>query len=493
MVHPTSIRRRTWAACLWGLLAWADVASAQQDNADSNATGSIDVAVLDAEGRPAELFYLTLWRRENETGSGGDVAVPRDPVVWRQRGTPYRWRRAGHLQSHNPRPERIGFAELPPGEYLVSGVTYRPEETVPDPTPLGASEVIELAAGEAQRVELKLTGNTPLEVQLLDAESRRPIEGASIMLLRDDGLPLVHGHGSGNYFERSGEMGKVDYQRLTPGTYRVRVIGRHAYPWDDVEYASLERPAPVQVIAAQRNHLTIPLIARRLTVAEQAERWPFAVEGMVRDGDGRAMDGVQIHVHAGIGSLKQTGQGVSNEQGQFLVRFLPGIYAQGGVVAQPAVVYAHKRGYYEANLSRQGDLTMADRPPLPGEEDGVKVVVPGQPYRLEFTMLPAARVEGELVDVAGQPLVGRQLWLDGEQLPPASSVLASGKTDEQGRFLFHDVPLKRFWLGVREGTGEVASEPISLSEAKTYHLRLVYHEENEERRLVVEVDEGNNQ
>jgi len=97
---------------------------------------------------------------------------------------------------------------------------------------------------------------------------------------------------------------------------------------------------------------------------------------------------------------------------------------------------------------------MADRRPAPGEDVGWKVntnklVLPHQPFELNFVMLPAATVEGQLQDENGQPITQQSICLGGDKLPPSSSVLACVETRTNGHFRFENVPtIGRWWFSL---------------------------------------------
>jgi hypothetical protein len=55
-------------------------------------------------------------------------------------------------------------------------------------------------------------------------------------------------------------------------------------------------------------------------------------------------------------------------------------------------------------------------------------------------MVPAASVEGQLLDDQGKPIAGQHLSVKGEQTWPSSSVLAFPKTDAQGKFQINVLP-----------------------------------------------------
>ena len=115
---------------------------------------------------------------------------------------------------------------------------------------------------------------------------------------------------------------------------------------------------------------------------------------------------------------------------------------------QAATISVAKPGFVEKNLHRQGDLNMADRMPTADEWAwGVsrKVVLPGKPYLLDFVLVPAASLDGELLDARGKPIAEKQLWITGKELPPSSSVLRGAKTDAQGHFAFEEIPPGFAW------------------------------------------------
>jgi hypothetical protein len=101
------------------------------------------------------------------------------------------------------------------------------------------------------------------------------------------------------------------------------------------------------------------------------------------------------------------------------------------------------------------------------------IVYRGQPYKLDFVMLPAAQVIVDLVNPNGEPLVNYTLDLSGKELYPSSSILKSKKTTSQGKAEFPDVPLKVFWfsLGRRD---ELRTEPIEFSKPGEIRYRVTY-------------------
>jgi Tol biopolymer transport system component len=200
----------------------------------------------------------------------------------------------------------------------------------------------------------------------------------------------------------------------------------------------------------------------------------FSVTGTIVDEIGRPLPGVAVTVARGMFTLFPTEPVVTDEQGHYTAHFGPGMDTTDGINLQPAIVHASKPGYYEKNLCRAGNLGMAFmRPEGTRTERFVAIVYPGHPYRLDLTMLPAARVQGRLVDLEKKPLAGISVWLDGESYP-ATNVLASAKTDEQGRFRFVSVPLLPYRFSIGSGRVAIRSDPMPFREAGERPVVLVY-------------------
>ncbi len=189
----------------------------------------------------------------------------------------------------------------------------------------------------------------------------------------------------------------------------------------------------------------------------EAPSGPWRAFGRVTGKDGRPMAGVEVSAHCGSGSLRNTGAATSGQDGRYEFKFGPGItYIGGGNPTQAATISAHKPGYYEENLNRQGGCLAAEK--TPGEDElkrwsGRKdrVFLPDRPLELNFVMRPAGRVAGKLIDEQGKPLARYSVALTGAELPPSSSVVAWAQVDERGRFSLEDIPTAyRFQFEVRK-------------------------------------------
>jgi hypothetical protein len=103
-------------------------------------------------------------------------------------------------------------------------------------------------------------------------------------------------------------------------------------------------------------------------------------------------------------------------------------------------------------------------------------VLPREPYRLDFVMAKSATIEGRLVNDFGAPIAGERVSLEGEVVPPSSSVLAQVETDDDGRFRFESVPLYRAWhfaLRIHGTRGELTTGPVELDEPQAHAYELV--------------------
>jgi hypothetical protein len=172
---------------------------------------------------------------------------------------------------------------------------------------------------------------------------------------------------------------------------------------------------------------------------------PWRAFGRVTDKDGKPLASVTVTAHCGYGTLRPTGSAASGGDGRYEMDFGPGIWTRGGNGHQAATVAAHKAGFFEVNLNRQGGCTAAQIMPDDGQLKGWsaakdRVFLPGKSIELNFVMRPAGRVSGKLVDEQGRPLARYAVSLNGADLPPSSSVVRTTYCDDQGRFTLDDIP-----------------------------------------------------
>ena len=315
-------------------------------------------------------------------------------------------------------------------------------------------------------------------------------------------LPVEH-----NLAAVTDENGEFSISDLPPGRHHLKLWHERIGSLSDefVEVASRDpEPLLVEVSADKFPNPNDKLDPKQNNYPhlEERSRW-FAV-GKVTDTDGRPMADVNVHVHSGIGTLMGGGRGITNSSGRYRIQFTPGVMMSGdSSQLQYANVSVHKAGWAEQNLNRHGAGAMAIRPVA--EEDlktfGVSennLALPQKPRQTDFIMAPAVRIEGRLLGNGsfpqitpraarhakrkGQfatlesvahdrtPLSGWQVYLSGPNLPPASSVLSSATTDENGKFVFASVPRGFQW---NFSTGTVLKNSHDEVVSRTFEIGLL--------------------
>lgn len=436
-------------------------------------SAAIRVKPLLANGKPAHKVYLTLWRAlENREAPSKNRLDSKglglyDTVVWADQANRAQWVRE---RSAHPNDGRHGweeaafeFANLPAGRYRVTAVTYDPDAELPDPTPYGVSDPVTLGPEDQTReISFRLQGTAALSIRFVDGESRKPIESLAVRLRNDSGMPIVHGHGSGNYFERTNDQGKVAYDFLLPGNYTMQVLGKNPGVNEFVQYDPVKTWIPVQVTEAP-TEIEVPVTGRKLSPQEIQKRFPFSVYGKVTDPQGKPLENVVVRAATGMGTLIGGGRTLTDKNGEYRLYFGPGISlalredSPLGVGIQAALISANREGYYETSQNQQGNLLMSDQPQksleaLLQKEGEIwdrtsleQIVLPDLPREVNFTLDRAAVIEGKLQSQANDEIADQQLYLTGQELPPGQSVLAGSVMDRKGTFRFDSVPLKKAW------------------------------------------------
>jgi len=179
----------------------------------------------------------------------------------------------------------------------------------------------------------------------------------------------------------------------------------------------------------------------------------WIVEGRVVDDANKPVPDADIHVSAGMGSLHVTGEGKTGTDGRYRVTFGPGFVMakkdRAGSL-QAALVHVEKDGYAEKNLCEAGNLQMAwelTKQQLAGgwQPGPTRTFLPGKPLTVDFMLVPAAQIQGMLIDKDGKPLANREIIMTGDRLGPGGSIYGAKRTDSQGRFTFKDVSTQHAW------------------------------------------------
>jgi hypothetical protein len=188
-------------------------------------------------------------------------------------------------------------------------------------------------------------------VRIVDTETRKPIPGLALRLRTASGAPIVHGHGNGNFFERTGDNGEVRYGQLRPGEFTVQALGKLAEVNDFIQYEPVEKLVPV-VVKRGDTSIEIAVDPRRLPQAEIDKRFPFSVFGRVTDEAGNPVASVGVRAATGMGTLRGGGRTVTDSDGKYRLYFEPGLrtrmdkdHAPLGVGVQAAHFYVEKPGF----------------------------------------------------------------------------------------------------------------------------------------------------
>lgn len=225
-----------------------------------------------------------------------------------------------------------------------------------------------------------------------------------------------------------------------------------------------------------------------LASESNAEAWPWVAYGQVTDANGQGIPGVTIRASCGLGTLMGGGHTTTDAQGSYRLRFGPGMVVMDDsnrldaaatvrqTALQAAVITAWKPGYYEKNLSRQGDLMMSGSPANSDKSrrhSPERVILPNKPRQIDFVMLPAASISGRVTDPTGASVTGQRFYVDGDELGPAASVLGEFRSGEEGTFEIQDVPCKTYWFTPADGPlRDLKSNSLTFAKPGRYDVVL---------------------
>ncbi|MHC5038528.1 MAG: carboxypeptidase-like regulatory domain-containing protein [Planctomycetota bacterium] len=232
---------------------------------------------------------------------------------------------------------------------------------------------------------------------------------------------------------------------------------------------------------------------------------PWVAFGQVTDGKGGGMPGVAIHASCGWKSLRTTGNAVSDAEGNYRLAFGPGMLSVGkdgktnpqDTRFQAAMITARRTGFSEKNLSRHGSLWMAGRMPGEGDRRSARpeqIILPNEPRRIDFVMLPTASLLLQVLDGKGDPIRGIAVTVNGAAMPPGASVLAQPRpTDKDGILRLDGIPTNYTWR-LNLGEDLYADVPISSPGPNRITLRTALHPKGGYRHLQVvsHLDAGGN-
>lgn len=422
---------------------------------------SLEVRVVGIDGKPVEQSSVSLWRLVSEADRPVTKGAHRGRYLWREAGTGRVW----ELIDGTATGDRMRRDDLAPGTYRATGHLGHHERT-----PVGISEPVALVAGRTTAtLTLRLKPGATVSIRLVDSESRRPIPGTRVNLVREDStLPS-----SWDWTPKtSDDRGGITIPHLPPGIYTLDA-SRQALRPEERDYSIAEKGKKLVVVEGVDQVVPVAMVGRALTQPEIERRWGWVATGTVVDESGRPIADAEVRVATGWGTLYGGGSTRTGPDGRFTLRFAEGWGSPDPVNAQAAVFSVVKDGFIEKSRSRPGNLLMARQMPQArvlagygGEPD--KVILRGRPCSIDFVLAEPAIVEFSLDGPAESPpaIVGQD-ELDGrfalrwDQDAPNRWVLLPGRP-------------WRFELSRRETRATVRSFPFTLPRAGRYRMRLRY-------------------
>ncbi len=390
---------------------------------------SLAVTLLDVDGEALQDGHVTFYRT-----LGADE--PPEPSDWSDASTGKRWRHVAGDPGNRSR-----ATGLAPGTYRCVALT-------------DFSHVLGHAFGEPVTLDgnhrdtsitLRLQPGATATIHAVDAESGDPVVGVRFVLRSDDDrLPPL------SYSSVPPTETSATFKHLPPGRYRLSGE-RGANEPGQMDYPFVEVAEPVQMSAERPQEIELKLTAQARTQEETERRWPFIATGVVRDSEGRPIEGATVEARQDIGWLPPTGRTTTDAEGRYTLHFGPGYGRTEEHLPRAAVIAASKPGLCEINLNRQGGMTMAMHQPEPNVLRALwkgfpRVILPRMPQSLDFTLALAASIDIEVVDERDEPVRGNHIWLMGNELPPLADELAFGTLNDAGEFHVDNVPLNRPWF-----------------------------------------------
>lgn len=186
---------------------------------------------------------------------------------------------------------------------------------------------------------------------------------------------------------------------VEPGNYSIYALQR-AGSINGFQFDPVETPKNISLEAGDSQELTIMLRARLLTPQEIEDWAPMVAIGRVVDPQGKPLPNVEVHVATGWGTLLGGGQTHTDSEGEYVLRFGPGIaIADSKSQLQAAQFSVVDDRYLEVSRSHDFKLMAYEiSPDLEDHKDLDNIVVKGTPARLDFVLSEPAVIEAHFVD-----------------------------------------------------------------------------------------------
>ena len=351
---------------------------------------SIEARVVGVDGKPVEKSSITFWKaiEPEQLEKSPETPMPGGDRehVWRDSATGKLWQPIHHYGAK----DQATSKDLAPGEYRATACL-----THHNPTCVAVSDVIRLDGSRQKTVvALAIEDGPSLAIKLVDQKTGKPIDGATLRLVRPDGLPIVPWS---SYWQLRAAKGEYTFDHLAPGKYRLELWKNsffHGEP--DYKPADGHRERIIRIEPGKNQDLTVPMAVSRPGEQETRKRWPWVVEGTVTDPEGKPIEGATVHVSAGLATGYPVGRTTTNTKGKYILRFGPGgrvwdrkkrRWRAGGwaslYVTKPDMVVQGASGSQRLIFAEEASPEYAPRPA--GEH---LLFLPNKPYRLDFVMKP---------------------------------------------------------------------------------------------------------
>jgi len=486
--------------------------SADDPKEDSNAQGDSAIELLQGTWR-ATSFRTSdeEFNRTTRTQAGSfSIVIAGDRFTWKYaNGREKHWRikvspdtdpKQIDFSREDSDTRRLGIYSLKKNELTICFSTVEPVEEGRRPTDFtteeGSGRILMTAKRPsgvtASKVRADQSKGSSLDVRLIDPATEKPFSYGGVELTRtgDSKSPSEKLRSS-----LSGDVFK--FADLSPGKYTLHASVRSLHP-DQPRYVADRAISEVEIVAGEDKEISVRMRPAPLAKDEIATRWPYVTRGTVTDDQGKPIEGVGIYVYVGSGGTIEGWRGATTDaQGNYTLRYSgrsTGLRPPTPPLLQSGSFRVWKDGYVEKNLNRHAGVVVATRPPQEQDweqyrylrKDPSRVVLPNQPHRIDFVMVPEVVIAGKLVDGQGVPPVKKRVHITVNQ----DERLGSDFTDHQGDFQFKRIPPGRAVRFVAEygRRREVRSTPISFERSGQHRIKLRLAIDAETETASLEID-----
>ncbi len=337
------------------------------------------MVVEKASGKPVAGIHIMVTRGLNQPSFG------RKPVASGEDGT-----------------FTVNALEAGKHSLMTVTLTGKTADWITDPV-----EVVTETGETKTGIKVELTKGGLLEVVVTEAESKKPVEKANVVI-----LPQGDNRASGSTTDEDG----IARIRLMPGEYRMVQVYKQGYSRD-------RRQETITIEDGKTEHIEYELTGQP------------KITGIVRDEKGRPVQGAKLKI-CPMGSGRDIN---SDTEGKFEVTYDPGRWSSSEI---PVMILVAR--YEEGNLAVAVQL----------EEDTKE---------LDITLKPGQIFTGKVVDTEGKGLANARISLSLRGPRWSSTIESSIETDAEGNFEIKAIPPEQKYniTANAEGYGRNRTEEIS--------------------------------